>query len=145
VGVDWAGIVQGPISPILPHDYLYPAWPTAAQMNSWPVTRVNGDLSLPASGKGILIVTGNLTLSGSENWDGLILVGGTITSNGNNHTMGAVIAGLNVKLGQTVGTSNLNGNKTYEYDSCALQRALGRIGSIQRVRNGWIDTWPSYQ
>ena len=145
IGVDWAGIVQGPISPILPHDYLYPTWPTATQMNDWPVIRVNGDLTLPSSGKGILVVTGNVTLSGSQNWDGLILVGGSITSNGNNHTMGAVIAGLNVKLGQVVPSSQLNGNKTYEYDSCALQRALGHIGSIQRVRNGWIDTWPSYQ
>ena len=145
VAIDWAGIVQGPISPVLPHNYLYPAWPTAAQMNNWPVIRVNGDLTLPANGKGILVVTGNVTLSGSTNWDGLILAGGTLTSNGNNQTRGAVIAGLNVKLGQVVGTSNLNGNKTYEYDSCALTRALGSIGSIQRVRNGWIDTWPSYQ
>lgn len=145
VGIDWAGIVQGPISPILPHDYLYPAWPNAAQMNAWPVVRVNGDFDLPADGKGILVVTGNVTLNGSTNWDGLILVGGTLTSNGNNKTRGAVISGLNVKLGQTVGSSQLNGNKTYEYDSCALQRALGRVGSLQRVRNGWIDTWPSYQ
>jgi hypothetical protein len=145
VGIDWAGIVQGPISPILPHDYLYPAWPTPTQMLDWPVIRVNGDLTLPADGKGILVVTGNMTLSGSANWDGLILVGGTLTSNGINHTKGAVVAGLNVKLGETVGTSNLNGNKTYEYDSCALQRALAHVGSLQRVRNGWIDTWPSYQ
>ncbi len=29
VGIDWAGITQAPISPILPHDFLYPAWPTA--------------------------------------------------------------------------------------------------------------------
>lgn len=144
VGIDWAGITQSPISSILPHNFLYPAWPTAAQMDSWPVIRVNGDLSLPSDGKGILVVTGNMTLSGSANWDGLILVGGTVTSNGNNHTKGAVIAGLNVKLGQAVGTSQLNGNKTYEYDSCALTRALGAIGSLQRVRNGWVDTWPSY-
>jgi Tfp pilus assembly protein PilX len=144
IGIDWAGITQGPISPILPHDFLYPAWPTPAQMGNWPVVRVNGDLSLPSDGKGILVVTGNMTLTGSENWDGIILVGGTLTSNGNNHTKGAVVAGLNVKLGQTVGTSNLNGNKTYEYDSCALARALGHVGSLQRVRNGWVDTWPSY-
>lgn len=144
VAIDWAAITQGPISPILPHDYLHPAWPTATEMLAWPVIRVNGNFNLPTNGRGILVVTGNLTLNGSENWDGLILVGGTITSNGNNHTKGAVVAGLNVKLGQTVGESNLNGNKTYEYDSCALTRALGHIGSLQRVRNGWIDTWPSY-
>jgi hypothetical protein len=144
VGVDWAGIIQSPISDILPHDYLWPQWPSALEFLAWPVIRVNGDFSLPSDGKGILVVTGNMTLSGSANWEGLILVGGTLTSNGNNHTKGAVIAGLNVKLGQTVGQSDLNGNKTYEYDSCALQRALGHIGSLQRVRNGWIDNWPSY-
>ena len=144
VGIDWAGITQDPISPILPHDFLYPAWPTPLQMLSWPVIRVNGDLTLPTDGQGILVVTGNVTLSGSQNWSGLILVGGSVTSNGNNHTMGAVISGLNVKKGLAVPNSTLNGNKTYEYDSCALMRALGRVGSLQRVRNGWIDTWPSY-
>jgi hypothetical protein len=142
VGIDWAGILAGTV---LPADYVYTTtWPTPTQMNQWPVIRVNGDLALPASGKGILIVTGNLTLNGSENWDGLILVGGTLTSNGNNHTKGAVIGGLNVKIGQTVGASNLNGEKTYEYDSCALSHALGRVGSLQRVRNGWTDTWSNW-
>ena len=144
VGIDWAGITKAPISDILPHDYLYPQWPTPAQMLNWPVIRVNGDLTLPTDGNGILVVTGNVTLSGSQNWNGLILVGGSVTSNGTNHTMGAVIAGLNTKLGQVVPTSQLNGTKTYEYDSCSLTRALGRVGSLQRVRNGWIDTWPSY-
>jgi hypothetical protein len=38
----------------------------------------------------------------------------------------------------------MNGTKDYQYDSCALTRALGHIGSLQRVRNGWIDTWASY-
>jgi hypothetical protein len=144
VQIDWAAITQTPISDVMPHDYLYPQWPTTAQMNGWPIIRVNGDLSLPTAGKGILVVTGNMTLSGSVDWDGLILVGGTLTSNGNNHTKGAVIAGLNVKKGMTVGTSNLNGNKTYEYDSCALTRALGRVGSLQRVRNAWTDTWSNW-
>ena len=32
--------------------------------------------------RGILIVTGNLTVSGSYKWDGIVLVGGTMTSNG---------------------------------------------------------------
>ena len=26
----------------------------------------------------------------------------------------------------------------------AIARALGHIGSIQRVRNGWTDNWSSY-
>jgi len=145
VGVDWSGILAGTF---LPAEYVSPAWPTAGQMADWPVIRVNNnggaDFTLPASGKGILIVTGNLIISGSRDWEGLMLVGGSIRSNGNNTTRGAVIAGLNVKLGQAVPLSDMNGNKDYRYDSCALTRALGHVGSLQRVRNGWSDTWSSY-
>lgn len=71
-------------------------------------------------------------------------IGGSVRSPGDNTTRGAVIAGLNVKLGQAVGISDINGTKDFRYDSCALTRALGHIGSLQRVRNGWVDTWPSY-
>jgi hypothetical protein len=142
VTIDWASIVAGTK---LPPAFVYPAWPTAAQMANWPITKVTGDLTLPSDGKGILIVTGNLTVSGGLQWEGLVLVGGTITSNGNNTVYGATVSGLNVKLGVAVPPSTIaNGNKLYQYDSCALSRALGKIGSIQRVRNGWTDTWSSY-
>ena len=142
VTIDWAAITAGTK---LPPAFVYPAWPTAAQMLNWPITRVNGDLTLPGDGQGILIVTGNLTISGGDTWQGLVLVGGTITSNGNNTVYGATVSGLNVKLGVAVPVSTIaNGNKLYQYDSCALSRALGKIGSIQRVRNGWTDTWSSY-
>jgi hypothetical protein len=142
VDIDWAAIVAGTK---LPADYLHPAWPNPAQFANWPVVRATGDLDLPTDGKGILIVTGNLTLGGSQTWDGLVLVGGTITSNGNNVIQGAIITGLNVKLGVNVPQQAIaNGNKTFQYDSCNLMRALGHVGSIQRVRNGWTDTWSSY-
>jgi hypothetical protein len=147
VDIDWAAIRAGTE---LPGDYVYPTWPTSTQFAGWPVTRVNGDLNpLPSSGKGLLIVTGNLVINGSvppKTWEGLILVGGTLTGNGASNIYGAVITGLNVKLGLPVDALNDlgNGTKYYQYDSCALTRALGRVGSIQRVRNGWTDTWPSY-
>ena len=147
VEIDWAGITSGTM---LPPDFTYPSWPTAGQFNNWPVTMVNGDLNpLPSNGKGILIVTGNLVINGTlppRTWEGLILVGGTLTGNGASNIYGAVITGLNVKIG--VGVAGLNdlgnGTKIYQYDSCALTRALGRVGSVQRVRNGWTDTWSSW-
>ena len=148
VGIDWAGIRN---NTALPAAFTSPAWPTSAQFDGWPVTKVNGDLNpLPSNGKGILIVTGNLVINGTtppRTWEGLILVGGTLTGNGASNIYGAVITGLNVKVGIPVtGQNDLgNGTKMYQYDSCALRRALGTYGSIQRVRNGWIDTWPSYQ
>jgi hypothetical protein len=143
VDIDWAGIVNGSV---LPPNFVHPVWP--GSFADWPVVRVNNnpgaDFDLPTDGKGILIVTGNLLLSGSRTWEGVILSGGWVRSNGSNTVRGAVIAGLNVKLGQIVGESQMNGTKSYQYDSCALTRALGKIGSLQRVRNGWTDTWSSY-
>jgi hypothetical protein len=149
VQIDWSGVVAGTA---FPADRVYPAqtWlpmTGSPSMADWPVTRVNGDLILPGSGKGILIVTGNLTWNGTplKTWEGLILVGGTITHNGQGNLFGAVVSGLNLKTGGAVGLNDLgNGTKTYQYDSCSLSRALGHIGSIQRVRNAWTDTWSSY-
>ena len=142
VDIDWAGIVAGTV---LPPDYVAPTWPTAAQFAGWPVLKANGDYVLMGAGKGILIVTGNLTLQGGTSWEGLVLVGGTVTSNGVNSVLGATVSGLNVKLGIAVPqTSIANGTKIFRYDSCNLARALGHVGSLQRVRNGWTDTWASY-
>jgi hypothetical protein len=147
VEIDWPGIVAWPNTSMMP-DLVYNGanWP--ASFANWPVIRVNNnpgaDFDLPGDGQGILIVTGNMTISGSKSWSGLILAGGYVRSNGSNTMRGAVISGLNVKLGQAVGVSQMNGSKSYQYDSCALTRALGHVGSIQRVRNGWTDTWSSY-
>ena len=147
VDIDWAAIRAGTM---LPPIYTHPTWPTSGQFDEWPVTKVNGDLNpLPSNGKGILIVTGDLTINGAtppRTWEGIVLVGGTLTGNGASNIYGAVITGLNVKVGIPVtGLNDLgNGTKNYQYDSCALSRALGKIGSIQRVRNGWSDNWASY-
>jgi hypothetical protein len=148
VEIDWAAIRAGTA---FPPNYTYPAsgWPAMATpgMLDWPVVRVDGDLTMPGSGKGILIVTGNLTWNGTPNktWEGLVLVGGTLTGNGQSFIYGAVMSALNVKVGIAVPDFDVgNGTKTWQYDSCSLTRALGRIGSVQRVRNGWTDTWSSY-
>lgn len=145
VDIDWAGIVAGTK---LPPNYTYPTWPTAPQFANWPVVKANGDLTLPSSGKGILIVTGDLRINGATpplQWDGLVLVGGVLDLNGNMAIYGAAISGLNVKLGTTVPTYDIaSGTKIIQYDSCNLNRALSKIGYLQRVRNGWTDTWSSY-
>jgi hypothetical protein len=147
VHVDWAGIVAGTA---LTPNYVIPtnSWPNAAQMASWPVIYVNGDLSVSGGstdGKGILVVTGNMTINGSWKHDGIVLVGGTLTSNGNNTIQGAVITGLNIKLGQAVPQNAVgNGNKTFQYNSCNIATAVNAMGALQGVRNGWVDDYPSY-
>jgi type II secretory pathway pseudopilin PulG len=148
VSIDWAGIVAGTQ---LPPNYTYPSWPgpiTSPNWAQWPVVKVNGDLLLPTSGKGILIVTGDLRINGAVpplQWDGIVLIGGVLDLNGNSAIYGAAITGLNVKLGNTVPNYTIaSGTKIIQYDSCNLNRALSHIGSLQRVRNGWTDTWSSY-
>ena len=143
VDIDWAGIIAGTY---LPAAYTFPAWPTAAQMNDWPITRVNGDLTLPRQWQGYphrhrqpyhqwWLTHGKVWYS----WAGQLHR--TVTT----RSTAATVSGLNIKIGVAVPASTIaNGNKTYQYDSCSLSRALGKIGSIQRVRNGWTDSWSSY-
>ncbi len=143
VPIDWNGILNGGL--ITP-DITIPggSWPTGAGWNSWPIIRYNGDVDIP-TGKGLLIITGNATISGSTTWQGVILVGGTITSNGSNTVQGAIVTGLNVKLGASVAQSDVgNGTKTYVYNSCMVDSALTDLSSFQRIRNAWTDDWPSY-
>lgn len=145
VGIDWNGIVNdGAITPTLtvPPD----AWPSSFPAGYWPVIFVNqANYTLPGSGRGTLIVTGNLTISGSRSWDGIILVGGGLTSNGNNTVLGAVISGLNVILGQSVPVGDVgNGTKTYQYNSCNVAEALANFSGLQSIPNAWVDNWTSY-
>ena len=122
-------------------------WPAAAAYNDpnyWPTIHVHGDGVLQ-SGRGLLIVDGDLTLNGSVTWDGIILVGGHITSNGNNTVYGAVVTGLDEKLGQDVITSDAgNGTKIFQYHSCNIARATATLGILRPLRNTFLDNWKTY-
>jgi hypothetical protein len=146
VAIDWNGIVnQNAITPTI----TIPggSFPTAAMFADttyYPIIRINGDFSIPTSGQGMLIVTGNLTISGSTTWSGVLLVGGDITSNGNNGVQGATVSGLNVKLGTYVPSSTANGTKSYNYNSCAVAKATMSSGALVTLRNTWVDNWVEY-
>jgi hypothetical protein len=144
VNIDWAGIVNGGV---LTPNITIPGqgWPSFADPNYWPIIKVNGDFTLPGDGRGVLIVTGGLTISGARHWDGVLMVGGNLTSNGNNGVDGTVVTGLNRKLGQVVPQGDVgNGTKTYRYDSCKVARALQSLSALVEYRNAWADNWASY-
>lgn len=148
VPIDWNAIVNG--TAISPNIIIPPAsWPSFADTSYYPVIRVNGDITLPSSGRGTLIVTGSLTINGSTSWDGVLLVGGKLTSNGNNGINGTTISGLNVKLGQYVPTSTdsistANGTKSFNYNSCSVARAMLSLGALIPIQNTWVDNWGTY-
>ena len=152
VAIDWNGILNlGAITPTI----TMPggSWPTAAMQASYadsnstyyPIIRVNGNFVLPSSGRGMLIVTGTLTLNGSVGWKGVLLVGDDITSNGNNGIEGATLSGLNVKLGTYIpDPSTANGTKQYNYNSCEVAKSTTTMGALVTLRNTWVDNWVEY-
>lgn len=151
VAIDWNGIVN--LGYITPTITIPPAsWPTAAMTAAYadsnstyyPIVRANGDFVLPSSGRGMLIVTGSLTLNGSVGWLGVILVGNDITSNGNSTIGGATVSGLNVKLGTYVPGATGNGTKQYNYNSCEVAKATTTMGALVTLRNTWVDNWVEY-
>jgi hypothetical protein len=120
------------------------------------VIRVNNDpgssFNLPTDGRGILIVTGSLGITGSNTWNGLIMVGRTITISGNATINGALFTGLNLltssnpdSLGAAIGASDVgSGTKTIRYDACALASALSGFKGLQPLPNAWTGDWRTY-
>jgi hypothetical protein len=146
VKIDWASIVN---QNVLQPSITIPggSWPSSTQWADttfYPIIRINGDFTPPSSGRGMLIVTGNLTLNGSVGWNGVLLVGGDIVSNGVNGISGATVSGLNVKLGTYVPTSIGNGTKQYNYNSCEVAKATAPAGALVTLRNTWVDNWVEY-
>ena len=146
VDIDWAGIVNQTAD--LTYDVIIPGgvWPSFADPNYWPTILVNGNLSLSTVGRGTLIVTGTLTMSGGGAlWDGVVLVGNTLISNGNGEVHGATITGLNILLGLPVPIQDIgNGNKTYEFNSCNTARALRSQAKLRPFPNTWMDNWKAW-
>lgn len=159
VPFDWDAIVND--DAITP-DYDIPAsgtgFPTqawfTANPNTWPIIIVrngpspNSLFTLTVTGRGLLIVFGDLRLNGSQaGWKGIILVGGRLRSDGTNEVQGATITGLNVKLGYSVDdndVNDLNGTKQYLYNSCNVKSALASMGSLRVYQNSWANSFPSY-
>jgi hypothetical protein len=149
VRIDWAGVLNG--SSLTPNITIPPqTFPLATAFldpNYWPIIKVTGNFVMPLllNGRGVLIVSGNFQIDGGAGWDGVLLVGGTLTSNGNTTIRGATISGLNQKLGMVVPVSDIgNGNKTFQYNSCLVQRALRPMSGLVPMDNAWADNWASY-
>jgi hypothetical protein len=100
-------------------------------------TFVDGDVSLPSSGgKGLLVVTGTLSMNGSQTFDGLVLVlgGGVLdrSGGGNGTSLGAFVVakfdGTGDFLAPTF-TSSGSGTSWLQLDRDKVKSAL-RLGGV---------------
>jgi Tfp pilus assembly protein PilX len=158
--LDWAGITSGTTMPAdinitTTGSGAFPSTGTfSSDTNYWPIIHVfnrsaswTGNWTLPNQGRGILIVDGDLTINGSNQWDGVVLVGGQLVSNGNNVTSGTVMAGLNRLIGiaaNAVSDADLNGTKSYMYNSCSVKKATSSMARYTMVPNTWMDNVAQY-
>ncbi len=157
--LDWLGITNGTSMPAdINVTATSSAFPTtgdfASDTNYWPVIHVfnrsaswNAQWALPNQGRGILIVDGDLYINGSNQWDGVVLVGGKLKSNGNNVTSGTVMAGLNRLIGLPAAAledADLNGTKSYMYNSCSIKKATSSMARYTMLPNTWMDNVAQY-
>jgi hypothetical protein len=100
-------------------------------------TFVDGDVSLPsAGGKGLLVVTGTLSMNGSQTFDGLVLVlgGGVIdrSGGGNGTSLGAFVVARFNSTGDFLAptfTSSGSGTSLLQLDRNKVKTAL-RLGGV---------------
>jgi hypothetical protein len=84
------------------------------------------------TGYGLLLVAGDLTISGGVNWNGLILVTGTITLSGGGGGETNIIGAV---MGQQI--VDINGGVNIRHSSCEVRNALSNQ-SLQVI--SWRDT-----
>jgi hypothetical protein len=94
--------------------------PPGACEGFFPVLHAAGDLHLAGGvGQGVLLVGGNLTVSGGARFAGLVITRGAVHSTGS----GGRIDGALMAASMRGATSSTNGPLTVVHSRCALQAA----------------------
>ena len=103
-----------------------------------PVVYAPGNLALSGGrGQGILLVRGDLELTGGVVLTGVVVVLGRVTTSG----AGGQIVGTLLVAGNA-GATRLGPGTTVEYSSCAVGRALAANGlRATRVVRGWAELY----
>ncbi|HKJ93571.1 MAG TPA: hypothetical protein VJ957_10395 [Longimicrobiales bacterium] len=116
-----------------PQDSTSPCW------ERMPVIHFTGNTLLSTGvGHGILIVDGNLKLTGNMEFYGIVIVRGTLSTTGTgNHIVGtAIVAGS----GDLDSTSTTVGNSVIQYSHCRAKSPLDNVlRPVPLAHRGWVD------
>jgi len=141
-GIDWAAVVAGGWDP----DFTSLTSPL-----SWSSYLLSGNVALTdISGTGLLVVTGDLTVDGSQfDWLGVVLVGGRIIFEADtSRVVGVVVSGLQTQIAPpapATGTWGLNGTHIeIRYASCNVRTAFQAFTGFVPIQNGWMDNGAEY-
>ena len=116
-----------------------PITPAAPCGGYFPIIWSQGDLTLQGGfGQGVLIINGDLKVTGGFEFYGPVLIKGTLSTQGTGgHFNGGVIA-ANINLAQDV----ILGNAVVNFSSCALVKALKASASVTSVKQrSWVTLY----
>lgn len=118
-----------------------PYHPAGVCGNHFPIIYAHNGLKIAASdaGQGILLVDGDLEVSGGHEFYGPVIIKGTLTTTGTGgHFVGGVVA-ANVNLD----LSTVLGDAVIQFSSCSVARAILNNSSLTQVRplerRSWVD------
>lgn len=118
-----------------------PLAPTGACGKRYPIVHISGWSSTTTitggSGQGILLVDGNLTISGAFTFYGIVIVRGKMsTTAGGSPT----IYGSLLVQSMNFATTSFAGNANIRFSRCALQRVRDAVGNPNMLRSrGWVE------
>jgi hypothetical protein len=157
-GIDWNAIQNFDAIPadITIPSGTFPSSAAFADANYWPVIRVKGNWTTTNSGRGLLIVDGDLSFESGDGWDGIVLVGGRLKLRAGGTIAGAVLSGLDRTLpdsanppagatayNDSIVPSNFLGislaYKKVNYHSCNAIRAAESLKMYFAWSNTWLD------
>lgn len=113
--------------------------------NFFPIIHVKGNLQLQhGRGQGILMIEGDLRITGNFEWYGIIIATGSIINGaGTPKIFGAVMAASNLlDEADEPGSSTARGTITYQFSRCAVTRALrGSAQVVQAKERAWAELY----
>jgi hypothetical protein len=106
----------------------------------FPVIHAKGNLHVSGGlGQGILLVDGDLQLSGSFWFVGVVIVRGTLRTTGSGAGVLGVVMAANVKLDDE---TTVIGNSYIQYSSCAVASALTASAMLTPVKErAWVEVF----
>jgi hypothetical protein len=137
-GLDWATLTD----PAYEFDYELPdeTWPRfgiTVAADEYPTIRVDGNFSATSvqSGRGLLVVTGDISFGDGFVWDGVIMAGGMPrTTNATAVINGVVLTGF---AGVDTRVDLRHGN--IRYDSCKVAAAFRGFALLSPVPGTWWE------
>ena len=108
--------------------------------NYFPIIHALGNVHITGGvGQGILLVDGDLQMSGSAWFVGVVIVRGTLRTSGSGAGVFGAVMAANVSLDES---TTIIGNSYIQYSSCAVANALAASAMVVPVKErAWIEVF----